>query len=58
MKHVACLLLAALVPVCDAHAQRVTRDIPYAPAHERQVLDVHAPGGRCVWPPASASRRR
>ncbi len=45
MKHPACLLLAALVPVCDAYAQRVTRDIPYATAHERQVLDVHAPGG-------------
>jgi len=29
-----------------AHAQVVTRDIPYAsPAHERQVLDVHAPPG-------------
>jgi acetyl esterase/lipase len=50
MKHVACLLLAALVPVCDAHAQRVTRDIPYATAHERQVLDVHAPGGATNLP--------
>jgi acetyl esterase/lipase len=50
MKHVACLLLAALVPVCDAHAQRVTRDIPKATAHERQVLDVHAPGGATNLP--------
>ena len=45
MKHIACLLLVALVSVSDAYAQRVTRDIPYARAHERQVLDVHAPGG-------------
>jgi acetyl esterase/lipase len=50
MKHVACLLLAALVPVGDAHAQRVTRDIPYGTAHERQVLDVHAPGGATKLP--------
>jgi acetyl esterase/lipase len=28
-----------------AHAQAVTRDIPYATAHPRQVLDVHAPAG-------------
>jgi acetyl esterase/lipase len=28
-----------------AHAQRVTRDIPYGTTHERQVLDVHAPAG-------------
>jgi acetyl esterase/lipase len=45
MKHLACLLLAAGVSVPHAHAQRVTRDIPYATAHERQVLDVHAPDG-------------
>ena len=31
--------------VSDAHAQRVTRDIPYGTAHQRQVLDVHAPEG-------------
>jgi acetyl esterase/lipase len=31
--------------VSDAYAQRVTRDIPYATAHERQVLDVYAPDG-------------
>ena len=31
--------------VSEAHAQRVTRDIPYATAHERQVLDVYAPAG-------------
>ena len=45
MKRNACLLLLALACVCDAHAQRVTRDIPYATEHERQVLDVHAPAG-------------
>jgi acetyl esterase/lipase len=43
MKQVACLLLVALACAPEAYAQRVTRDIPYATAHERQVLDVHAP---------------
>lgn len=42
MKHFACLLLVAVAWVSEAHAQRVTRDLPYATAHERQVLDVHA----------------
>jgi arylformamidase len=45
MKHLTCLLLVALASASDAHAQRVTRDIPYATAHERQVLDVYAPAG-------------
>ena len=45
MKHFTCLLLVAAACVADAHAQRVTRDIPYATAHERQVLDVYAPAG-------------
>ena len=45
MKYFTCLLLAATC-VAEAQAQNVTRDIPYAsPAHERQVLDVHAPAG-------------
>ena len=37
--------LVALVAVFTSTAQnlQVTRDIPYAPAHERQVLDVYAP---------------
>ena len=39
------VLLAAVACVADAHAQRLTREIPYATAHERQVLDVHAPAG-------------
>ncbi len=33
-------VLVAIACVSDAYAQRVTRDIPYATAHERQVLDV------------------
>jgi len=37
--------LLALACVSEAHAQPVTRDIPYAKAHERQVLDVYAPAG-------------
>ena len=38
------LLLVAVACVSEVHAQRVTRDIPYDTAHERQVLDVYAPG--------------
>jgi acetyl esterase/lipase len=45
MKPSACFLLIALACVSDAHGQHVTRDIPYATAHERQVLDVYAPDG-------------
>ena len=45
MKRLACLLLAALLCGAEADAQPLTRDIPYAPAHERQVLDVFAPAG-------------
>ena len=37
--------LLALTCVFEARAQQVTRDIPYAKAHERQVLDVYAPAG-------------
>src|SRR4029079_15536911 len=37
--------LVAVACVSAAHAQNVTRDIPYATAHERQVLDVYAPAG-------------
>lgn len=45
MRYLICLLLAA-ASVAEAQAQTVTRDVPYAsPAHERQVLDVHAPAG-------------
>ena len=44
MKHVAGILLLA-ASVASAHAQPVTRDIRYATAHERQVLDVYAPAG-------------
>jgi arylformamidase len=45
MKQLTCLALVAVASVSEAHAQRVTRDIPYAKAHERQVLDVYAPAG-------------
>jgi acetyl esterase/lipase len=45
MKHFTCLLLVAAACVSEAQAQRVTRDIPYATAHERQVLDVYSPAG-------------
>ena len=39
------LVLVALASARDAHAQQVTRDVPYATAHERQVLDVYTPAG-------------
>ena len=42
---VTCLLLVAFARLSETHAQGVTRDIPYAKAHERQVLDVSAPPG-------------
>jgi len=45
MKCLTCVLLVTTVCVSDGYAQRVTRDIPYATAHERQVLDVYAPEG-------------
>ena len=45
MKHLRILCLLAVVSVPAAHAQQVTRDIPYATAHPRQVLDVYAPAG-------------
>ena len=39
-------LLAFLVLLAVAQGQNLTSDVPYAdPAHERQVLDVYAPGG-------------
>ena len=45
MKYATSLTVALLAGLADAHAQQVTRDIPYATAHQRQVLDVHAPAG-------------
>jgi arylformamidase len=39
------LFLVAVACVSELYAQRVTSDIPYATAHERQVLDVYAPAG-------------
>lgn len=44
MKHILSLL-AVFACVPNANAQGVTRDIPYATAQERQVLDVYAPPG-------------
>jgi acetyl esterase/lipase len=38
-----CLLAVAWAP--EAQARQVTRDIKYATAHERQVLDVYSPAG-------------
>jgi arylformamidase len=39
------LLFCVAVTVAGVSAQPVTRDIPYATTHARQVLDVHAPAG-------------
>jgi acetyl esterase/lipase len=45
MKHLTFLLIAFAL-VCDAQAQDIKRDIPYAePAHARHVLDVYSPSG-------------
>jgi arylformamidase len=45
MKPFICLFLLAVACASTVQAQSVTRDIPYATAHERQVLDVYAPAG-------------
>ena len=45
MMRLACLLLVAVASVTDAHAQQITRDIPYGTVHARQVLDVYSPAG-------------
>lgn len=45
MRCVVTSLLVAIAIVSVAHAQRVTSNVPYATAHERQVLDVYAPEG-------------
>ena len=45
MRHVLCFLLLTVACASTAGAQQVTRDIKYATAHERQVLDVYAPAG-------------
>jgi len=50
MKLVSCLLVVAVALAGDAYAQSVTRDIPYATAHERQVLDVYTPAGANNFP--------
>jgi arylformamidase len=45
MKHLLCLLFLSVACASTALAQGATRNIPYATAHERQVLDVYAPAG-------------
>lgn len=45
MRHVIAILIIVGGCVSPAHAQRVTRDVAYATASERQVLDVYAPDG-------------
>ena len=47
MVRLALAFVMVIAAAMAAHAQYVTRDIPYAPspAHARQVLDVHAPPG-------------
>jgi arylformamidase len=45
IKHATGLLLALIAAAAAASAQQVTRDVPYATAHPRQVLDIHAPAG-------------
>ena len=45
VKHTWLLVLVVVASVGAAAAQQITRDIPYATAHARQVLDVYAPPG-------------
>lgn len=45
MKPATCLFLAFVACASEAHAQRVSSNIPYAAASDRQVLDVYAPEG-------------
>ena len=45
MKRLIWLALIVLAYALEVDARQVTRDIPYATAHERQVLDVYAPAG-------------
>jgi arylformamidase len=50
MKRVICLFFVAIASVSGVQAQHVTSNIPYAAAHERQVLDVYAPAGATNLP--------
>ena len=45
MRHVISILIVVGVWASPVHAQRVTRDVPYATVSPRQVLDVYAPDG-------------
>ena len=45
MKHAIFFFLVWIACAASADAQPVARDVPYATAHERQVLDVYAPAG-------------
>lgn len=51
MRFLVAAALAGLVAgAAPAAAQTVTRDVPYASAHARQALDVHAPAGATNLP--------
>ena len=50
IRHFIGLLFVAVACFAEAQAQTVTRDIPYATTHERQVLDVYAPVGATNLP--------
>ena len=45
MRHIICSVLVIAAWSSTVNAQRVTRDIPYATASPRQILDVYAPDG-------------
>jgi arylformamidase len=45
MRHLICGVLVIAAWSSTVHAQRVTRDVPYATASPRQILDVYAPDG-------------
>ena len=45
LKQLFYLVFISVACVSNAHAQGAARDVPYATAHERQVLDVYGPPG-------------
>lgn len=45
IRHFVGPVLVAVASISDVHGQTITRDIAYATAHERQLLDVYAPAG-------------
>lgn len=50
MRFIVAALAGLVAGTAPAAAQTITRDVPYASAHARQVLDVYAPAGAANLP--------